>query len=135
MVRSSCLTTTDEKRVVAQVRRMSIETCGLLEELEKTVKYIYARVVKWLGRRGLLRDVDASNEAPTYSPREALTLAGMQRGTLETTKESKVLSDSYTSPSCCLANGCYQASSSEIALASILNSSLPRLHRHPRCQA
>jgi hypothetical protein len=37
-----------------------------------------------LGRRGLLRDVDASNEAPTYSAGEALTLAGMQRGTLET---------------------------------------------------
>ena len=40
----------------------------------------------------------------------------------------------YELPSCCLANECYQASSSEIALTSILNSSLPRLHRHPRCQ-
>mgnify|MGYP000297058671 CR=1 FL=1 len=46
-----------------------------LVELEETLKYIYARVVKWLGRRGLLRDVDASNEAPSYSASEALTLA------------------------------------------------------------
>jgi hypothetical protein len=59
-----------------------------LEELEETLKYIYARVVKWLGRHGLLRDVEGSNEAPTYSAGEALTLAGMQRGTLETAKES-----------------------------------------------
>jgi hypothetical protein len=59
-----------------------------LEELEEWLKYIYARVVKWLGSRGLLRDVDASNEAPTYSAGGALTLAGMQRGTLETAKES-----------------------------------------------
>ena len=59
-----------------------------LVELEETLKYIYARVVKWLGRRGLLRDVDASNEAPSYSASEALTLAGMQRGTLETAKDS-----------------------------------------------
>jgi hypothetical protein len=45
-------------------------------------------VVNWLGRRGLLRDVDASNEASTYSTGDAVTLAGMQRGTLETVKES-----------------------------------------------
>ena len=45
-------------------------------------------MVKWLGRRGLLRDVDVSNEAPSYSAAEALTLAGMERGTLETAKES-----------------------------------------------
>ena len=59
-----------------------------LEELEETLKYLYARVVKWLGRHGLLRDVDASIEARSYSAGEALTLAGMQRGTLETAKES-----------------------------------------------
>ena len=61
---------------------------GHLEELQQTLKYIYARVVKWLGRRGLLRDADASNEAPSYSAGEALTLAGMQRGILETALES-----------------------------------------------
>jgi hypothetical protein len=59
-----------------------------LEELQETLKYIYARVMKWLARRGLLRDADASNEAPSYSAGEALTLAGMQRGTLETAKDS-----------------------------------------------
>ena len=44
--------------------------------------------MKWLARRGLLREEDASNEAPSYSPREAVTLAGMSRGTLETAKDS-----------------------------------------------
>ena len=29
------------------------------------MKYIYARVVKWLTRRGLLREANASNEAPS----------------------------------------------------------------------
>jgi hypothetical protein len=59
------------------------------EELEETLEYVYARVVKWLARRGLLRgDADASNEAPSYSAGEALTLAGMQRGTLETARDT-----------------------------------------------
>jgi hypothetical protein len=58
------------------------------EELQETVKYVYARVMKWLARRGLLRDADASNEAPSYSTGEAMTLAGMQRGTLETAKDT-----------------------------------------------
>ena len=38
-------------------------------------QYVYARVVKWLARRGLLREADASNEAPSYSAGEAMTLA------------------------------------------------------------
>ena len=58
------------------------------EELQETVKYVYARVMKWLARRGLLREADASNEAPSYSAGEAMTLAGMQRGTLETAKDT-----------------------------------------------
>ena len=58
------------------------------EELHETVRYVYARVVKWLARRGLLREADASNEAPSYSAGEAMTLAGMQRGTLETAKDT-----------------------------------------------
>lgn len=58
------------------------------EELEETLKYLYARLVKWLARRGLLRETDASNDAPSYSVGEALTLAGMQRGTLETAKDT-----------------------------------------------
>ena len=44
--------------------------------------------MKWLARRGLLREADASNEAPSYSAGEAMTLAGMQRGTLETAKDT-----------------------------------------------
>ena len=39
-------------------------------------------------RRGLFREADASNEAPSYSAGEAMTLAGMQRGTLETAKDT-----------------------------------------------
>ena len=49
---------------------------------------LYARVVKWLARRGLFREADASNEAPSYSAGEAITLAGIQRGTLETAKDT-----------------------------------------------
>ena len=58
------------------------------EELQETLQYVYARVMKWLARRGLFREADASNEAPSYSASEAMTLAGMQRGTLETAKDT-----------------------------------------------
>jgi len=60
-------------------------------ELESLVQRIYARVMKWLSRRGLLRradDADASNAPPSQSPAEALATAGMQRGTLLTVRES-----------------------------------------------
>ena len=60
------------------------------EELQETLQYVYARVMKWLARRGLFREADASNEAPSYSAGEAMTLAGMQRGTLETAKDTGV---------------------------------------------
>ena len=40
------------------------------------------------GWRGLLREADASNEAPSYSAGEAMTVAGLQRGTLETAKDT-----------------------------------------------
>ena len=52
---------------------------------------VYARVMKWLSRRGLLRgadEADASNAPPSQSPAEALASAGMQRGTLLTVRES-----------------------------------------------
>lgn len=48
--------------------------------------------------------------------------------------EVLVMTDNYFCRSCCLANGCYQASSSEIVLTAILNSPLPLLHRRARCQ-
>jgi hypothetical protein len=57
-------------------------------ELQETLANVYARVVSWLERRGLFRDDHASNGAPPSSPREAMTLAGMQRGTLETTSRA-----------------------------------------------
>ena len=60
-------------------------------ELESLVQRIYARVMKWLSRRGLLRradDADAPSAPPSQSPTEALASAGMQRGTLLTVRES-----------------------------------------------
>ena len=60
-------------------------------ELTSKLERIYARVMKWLARRGLLRnpdDADASNAPPELSSAEALTTAGMQRGTLLTVRES-----------------------------------------------
>ena len=60
-------------------------------ELESIVQRVYARVMKWLSRRGLLRradDADASNAPPSQSPAEALASAGIQRGTLLTVRES-----------------------------------------------
>lgn len=60
-------------------------------ELCETLEYVYARVLKWLARRGLLREADASNAAPSFSASEAMTLAGMQRGTLETAKDTAKL--------------------------------------------
>ncbi len=58
------------------------------EELEETLAYLCARVCRWVARRGLLRNDDASKEAPAYSLREPMTLAGMQRFTLETAKDT-----------------------------------------------
>lgn len=60
-------------------------------ELTSMLERIYARVMKWLARHGMLRnpdDVDASNAPPEPSSAEALTTAGMQRGTLVTVRES-----------------------------------------------
>jgi len=54
-------------------------------ELESLVQRVYARVMKWLSRRGLLRSAAAP---PSQSPAEALATAGMQRGTLLTVRES-----------------------------------------------
>ena len=45
------------------------------EELQETLRYIYARVLKWLARRGLFSEADASNEAPSYSAGEAMRAA------------------------------------------------------------
>jgi Putative transposase/Transposase zinc-binding domain len=53
-------------------------------ELELMLERIYVRVMKWLKKRRLVRDDDDSHEPPALLPNEALTLAGMQRGTLVT---------------------------------------------------
>jgi hypothetical protein len=63
------------------------------EELLTMVKSIHARVVRWLSRRGFLRDPDASNAAPEFSPAEALATTGMARGTLVTTREDSEAAD------------------------------------------
>ncbi len=39
----------------------------LRKELQETREYVYARVMKWPARRDLLREANASNEAPSYS--------------------------------------------------------------------
>ena len=60
-------------------------------ELTSMLERIYARVMKWLARRGLLRNPDdagASNAPPELSPAEALATAAMQRGSLVTVRES-----------------------------------------------
>ena len=59
-------------------------------ELTSMLQRICARVMKWLSRRGLLRDPDAahdSNAPREVSPAEALATAGMQRGNLVTVRE------------------------------------------------
>ena len=61
-----------------------------MPELESLVQRVYARVMKWLSRRGHRSgadNADASNEPPSQSPAEALATAGMQRGTLVTVRE------------------------------------------------
>jgi hypothetical protein len=54
------------------------------QELESMLQRIYGRVMKWLKKRGLLRDEEDSHERPALSAQEELTLAGLQRGTLVT---------------------------------------------------
>jgi len=61
------------------------------------VQHIHARVVKWLARRGLLRDADAPAAEPERSPTEALTALGMQRGTVVTTREESVVPEEAAS--------------------------------------
>ena len=59
-------------------------------ELTSMLQRIYGRVMRWLSRRGLLRDPDAahdSNAPREVSPAEALATAGMQRGNLVTVRE------------------------------------------------
>ena len=60
-------------------------------ELAGLLAYVRARAVKWLARRGYLRDPDAegaSNDAWEPSPEEALVGLGTQRGTLATLREA-----------------------------------------------
>jgi hypothetical protein len=52
-------------------------------ELTSMVERIYARVMKWPARRGLLRNPDdagAANAPPELFPAEALATDAMQRG-------------------------------------------------------
>jgi hypothetical protein len=45
-------------------------------ELSSMVERIHARVMGWLGRRGLLRERDASNAPAELTASEALTMVG-----------------------------------------------------------
>ena len=63
---------------IAVAHRLEAAPAPSREELQETVRYVYARVMKWPARRGLLREADASNEATSYSAGEAMTLAGMR---------------------------------------------------------
>jgi hypothetical protein len=68
-------------------------------ELEAMAKRIHARVTKWLVRRGYLReDGDSSNAVPESSPTEALAVAGMQRGTMVTVRDSDDTPDGFAPP-------------------------------------
>jgi hypothetical protein len=51
---------------------------------------IYARVMKWLNKRGLLRGDDAAQDERQLSVNEALAQAAMQRGTLVTVASDAV---------------------------------------------
>jgi len=56
-------------------------------ELLAMLVRIHKRAMKWLSRRGYLRDPDASNAAPELGVAEALTAAGAQQGRLVTMSE------------------------------------------------
>ena len=58
------------------------------EELAGMLVRIHSRVVKWLERKGYVRDADESNAPLELSPIEALASAGTQRGTLVTVRET-----------------------------------------------
>jgi len=57
-------------------------------ELVGMLERIHVRVLKWLGRRGLLREADTLSEPPQMSPTEALTSLAMARGTFETVRDN-----------------------------------------------
>ena len=56
-------------------------------ELRAMLERIYARVTKWLARKGFLREPDASNAPPEMTPTEAVTIEAMARGTLDTVRD------------------------------------------------
>lgn len=63
---------------------------------EALVKRVVLRTMKWLKRKGYVRedlDAHASNESKPLSPLEALAMLAMQRGTFETVRDSEDSSD------------------------------------------
>ena len=62
------------------------------EALEAMVKRVVRRTMKWLKRKGYVRedlDAHASNESKPLSPIEQLAMLAMQRGTFETRRDSE----------------------------------------------
>ncbi len=56
------------------------------------------RVLKWLTRKHYVREYIDSNEEAVLTPLEALTKLSMQRGTLETMRDSEQDEDNETAP-------------------------------------
>jgi hypothetical protein len=94
-------------------------------ELQETLAYVYARVVSWRERRGIFRDDHASNEAPPSSPREAMTLAGMQRGTLETTSRASACAATSLVPPSAPSGIAKRVRSRALACVAMASSSTP----------
>jgi hypothetical protein len=57
-------------------------------ELEAMVARIFARVMKWLKRRGLLRDEEDSHAESPLLPMDALAQAALSRGSLVTVRDA-----------------------------------------------
>ncbi len=66
------------------------------EALEALVKRVVLRTMKWLKRKGYVRedlDAHASNESKPLSPLEGLAMLAMERGTFETVRDAGDASD------------------------------------------
>ncbi len=68
------------------------------EALEALVKRVVLRTMKWLKRKRYVRENIDSTEERTLSPLEALATLAMQRGTLETMRDTEQEDDNETAP-------------------------------------
>ena len=68
------------------------------EALQVLVTRVVLRVMKWLKRKHYVREDIDSNEEAVLTPLEASTRLAMQRGTLETMRDSEQDEDDETAP-------------------------------------